>query len=138
MGVMQWLGPMPQQTVHARCGHKMRFAQRQWRFNHPSQGVKNPDCICAPCAANVRCAWHRGDRFHELWVTDGEILNTVVKAAIGGVARGHATTSAMAFFEHADPLACLHQGSGEGDTGHAGPNDSCVFHVPTLHLCDGL
>jgi hypothetical protein len=129
---------MSQEVVHSGGGHKMRFTQRQWRLYDTTQGVQYPNSIGAPSAANFWRARHAGDGFHELRVTDGEILHSMVKVAVGRISRGHAATCTMAFFEHTDPVTCLHQSAGESDTGHAGANDSCMFHIPTLHPCGSL
>ena len=111
----------------------MWLPQRQGRLNDTTQRVEHPNGIRTPWAANLGSTRDKGDGFHELRVANGEILHTMVKVAIGRVSCGHATTCAKAFFEHTDLMARLHQGTGDCDTGHAGANDSCVFHGLTLH-----
>jgi hypothetical protein len=91
----------------------MRLTQWQRRLYDTAQRVEYPNGIRTPWAANLWSARHAGDGMHELRVADGEILNTMVKVAIGRVSRGHASTCTMAFFKHTDLMARLHQGSGE-------------------------
>ena len=114
-------------------------------FHHAAHGVQDTNGIGAPRFANVGCS---GQSLRKARVTYGEILRTVIEAAIVGRAGGNSATGAFAFFENSDAVASLHQGASAGNARHAGSNDRkilnwfclsvCFCHGATLHAMVGL